>query len=59
MAQELVPRINMTDSLYKAASRYENDLAFRRGVPNPDWVAQQLRQIAQRREELQARKAGR
>ena len=45
---ELVPRLSLLDSIYKAAARYERDPSFRRGVENPDWVAAQLREIAER-----------
>lgn len=53
---ELVSRLSLLEGLYKAASRYERDMDFRRPVENPDWVAAQLREIADRIERVKAEK---
>jgi len=45
---ELVPRLSLLEGIYHAAARYERDEWFRKGVENPDWVAAQLREVAER-----------
>ena len=63
---EMVARMNMTDALYHAASRYENDPNFQHAMYEkhvydykPWWMAAQLREIARRREGMHAEKEAR
>lgn len=55
---EMVLRMNSIDSLYHAAQRYERDQEFRRGVPDPDWVANCLRENARRIEKMHEERKG-
>ena len=49
---EVVVRLSLLEALYHAAARYEKDEVFRRPVENPDWVANCLRESAERIERL-------
>jgi hypothetical protein len=49
---ESVPRLSLLDAIYHAAARYERDEYFRRGVEQPNEVARQLRETAERIERM-------
>ena len=49
---ELVQRLSLLEGIYHACARYERDEYFRRGVEQPNEVARQLRETAERIERM-------